>query len=122
MAQFIGTDTITEVLIDDVLTKVLLDTGATINLMPIGYAEAAGLEVKPLSLITDRHVTMSLTAGQYSEDVGYTEFNLKIPRVSNYNMDRLAVLSKSTCGIRNKDIRLHNVCHERWTKCRLWYS
>ena len=66
MAQFIGMDTIAEALIDDVSTKVSLDTCATIDLMPIGYAESAGLEVKPLSLIMDRHVTMSLTAGQYS--------------------------------------------------------
>ena len=63
LAQFIGMDTITEALINDVLTKVLVDTGATIDLMPIGYAKAAGLEVKPLSMIMDRHVTMSLTAG-----------------------------------------------------------
>ena len=41
LAQFIGMDTIAEALIDDVLTKVLLDTGAMIDLMPIGYAEAA---------------------------------------------------------------------------------
>ena len=94
LAQFIGMDTITEALIDDVLTKVLLDTGAMIDLIPIGYTKAAGLEVKPLLLIMDRHVTMSLTAGQYSEAVGYTEFNLKIPGVSDYNMDRLALLSK----------------------------
>ena len=94
LAQFIGTNTIAEALINDVLTKVLLDTGATIDLMPIGYAEAIGLEVKPLLLIMDRHVTMSLTEGQYCEAVGYTEFNLKIPGVSNYNMDRLALLSK----------------------------
>ena len=71
MEQFIGMDTITEALIDDVLTKFLMDTGAPIDLMPIGYAKATGLEVKPLSLITDRYVTMSLTAGQYSEAVGY---------------------------------------------------
>ena len=94
LAQFIGMNTITDALIDDVLTKVLLDTGATFDLMPIGYAKAAGLEIKPLSLITDRHVTMSLAAGQYSEAFGYMEFNLKIPEVSNYNMDRLALLSK----------------------------
>ena len=94
LAQFIGMDTIAEALINDVPTKVLLDTGATIDLMPIGYAEAAGLEVKPLLLITDRHVTMILTAGQYSEAVGYMEFNLKIPRVSDYNMDRLTLLFK----------------------------
>ena len=81
LAQFIGTDTIAEALIDDVPTKVLLNTGATINLMPISYAKAAGIEIKPLSLITDKHVTMSLAAGQYSEAVGYTEFNLKIPGV-----------------------------------------
>ena len=64
MAQFIGMNTTTEALINDVLTKVLLDTGAMIDLTPIGYTKATGLEVKPLSLITDRHVTMSLTAGQ----------------------------------------------------------
>ena len=52
------------------------------------------LQIKPLSLITDRHVTMSLAAGQYSEAVGYTEFNLKVPRVSDYNMDRLALLAE----------------------------
>ena len=43
LAQFIGTDTITVALIDDVPTKVLLDMGATIDLMPISYAKAAGL-------------------------------------------------------------------------------
>ena len=47
----------------------------------MSYAKAGRLEIKPLSLITDKHVTMSLTAGQYSEAVGYTEFNLKIPGV-----------------------------------------
>ena len=92
LAQFIGMDTIAEALIDDVPTKVLLDTGAMIDLMPISYAKAAGLEVKPLSLITDKLVTMSLAAGQYSEAVGYTEFNMKIPGVSGYDMDRLALL------------------------------
>ena len=69
LAQFIGTDTIAEALIDDVPTKVLLDTGAMINLIPISYAKAAGLEMKSLSMIIDKHVTMSLAAGQYSEAV-----------------------------------------------------
>ena len=63
-----------------------------IDLMSISYVKAAGLEIKPLFLITDKHVTMSLAAGQYSEAVGYTEFNLKVPRVSGYDMDRLALL------------------------------
>ena len=94
LAQFIGTDTIAEALIDDVPTKVLLDTGVTIDLMPISYAKAAGLEIKPLSLITDKHITMSLAAGQYSEAVGYTEFNLKTLGVSDYDIERLALLAK----------------------------
>ena len=37
---------------------------------------------------------MSLAAGQYSEAVRYTAFNLKVPRVSGYDMDRLALLSE----------------------------
>ena len=94
LAKFIGMDTIAEALIDNVPTKVLLDTGATIDLMPISYAKAAGLEIKPLSLITGKHVTISLAAGQYSEAVRYTEFNLKVPGVSGYDMDRLALLSE----------------------------
>ena len=94
LAQFIGTDTIAEALIDDVPTKVLLDTGAMINLMPVSYAKASGLEIKPLSLITDKRVTMNLAAGQYSEAVGYTVFILKVSRVSDYNMDRLALLAE----------------------------
>ena len=94
LAQFIGTDTITKVLIDDVPTTVLLDTGATIDLMPVSYAKATGLEIKSLSLITDKHITLSLAAGQYSEAVGYTEFNLTVPRVSDYDMDRLALLAE----------------------------
>ena len=102
LAQFIGTDTIAEALIDDVPTKVLLNTGATINLMPISYAKAAGIEIKPLSLITDKHVTMSLAAGQYSEAVGYTEFNLKIPGVSNYDMNRLALLAEDDSNYSKK--------------------
>ena len=94
LAQFIGTDTIVEALIDDVPTKVLLDMGAMIDMLPISYTNAAGLEMKPLSLITDKHVTMSLAAGQYLEAVGYTEFNLKVPGISGYDMDRLALLLK----------------------------
>ena len=94
LAQFIGMDTITEALIDDAPTKVLLDMGAMIDLMPISYTKAARLEVRPLSLITDKPVTMSLAAGQYLEALGCTEFNLKIPGVSGYNMDRLALLSE----------------------------
>ena len=45
-------------------------------------------------LITDKCVTMSLAAGQYSEAIGYTEFNLKVPGVSDYDMDRLALLAE----------------------------
>ena len=92
LAQFIGMDTIAEALIDDVPTKVLLDTGTMVDLMPISYTKTAGLEIKPLSLITDKPVNMSLAAGQYSEAVRFTEFNLKIPGVSGYDMDRLVVL------------------------------
>ena len=94
LAQFIGMDTIAEALIDDVPTKVLLDTATIIYLLPISYAKAAGLEIKPLSLITDEHVTMGLAAGQYSEAIRYTEFNLKEPRVSDYDLDRLALLAE----------------------------
>ena len=36
---------------------------------------------------------MSLSAGQYSEAVRYTEFNLKVSRVSGYDMNRLALLA-----------------------------
>ena len=38
---------------------------------------------------------MNLATGQYSEAVGYTEFNLKVPGVSGYDVDRLALLSKN---------------------------
>ena len=37
---------------------------------------------------------ISLAAGQYSEAVRYTEFNLKVSGVSGYDMDRLALLSE----------------------------
>ena len=94
LAQFIGMDAIAEALIDDVPNKVLLDTDSMIDLMPIRYTKAAGLEIKPLYLITGKPVTMSLAAGQYSEAFGYTEFNLKVPGVSGYDMDRLALLSE----------------------------
>ena len=49
LAQFIGMNTIAEALIDNVPTKVLLDMGTTIDLMPISYDKAAGLEIKPFS-------------------------------------------------------------------------
>ena len=112
-------DTIAEALIDDVPTKVLLDMCSMIDLMPINYAKAAGIEIKPLSLITDKQVTMSLAAGQYSEAIRYTEFNLKVPRVSDYDMDRLALLSeddsnysKRVPSTRNKNIGFYNVYYE----------
>ena len=94
MVQFIISDTIAEALINDVPTKVLLNTGATIDLTPVSYAKAARLDIEPLSMITDKHVTLSLAAGQYLEAVGYTEFNLKVLRVADYGMDRLALLAE----------------------------
>ena len=42
----------------------------------------------------NKHVTISLAVGQYLEAVRYTEFNLKVSRVSDYNMDRLALLAE----------------------------
>ena len=121
LAQFIGTDTIAKALIDDVPTKVLLNTGATINLMPVSYVKVAGLEIKPLSLIMDKHVTMSLAAGQYSEAVRYKDFNLKVPRVSDYNMDRLVLLAeddssyskRGPVALGTNNTGFYNVCHER---------
>ena len=50
LAQIIGTETIADVIIDDVEACALLDSRATADLMSLAYAKARNFDMKPLTI------------------------------------------------------------------------
>ena len=78
LAQIIGTETIADVIIDDVEACALLDSGATANLMTSAYAEARGFDIRPITELSDQYVNLNLALGHSFTATGYVEYNLHV--------------------------------------------
>ena len=63
LAQIIGTDSITNVIIDDAEACTLLDSGATVDLMSSSYVKARNFDVRPITELSDHFVNLKLAAG-----------------------------------------------------------
>ena len=94
LVQIIGTETITDVIIDDAKACALLDSGATTSLMSLAYAEAQSFDIKPITNVSDRFVNLKLAAGFRTTASGYVEYNLHVPGVSSYDSDRIALVTE----------------------------
>ena len=53
LAQIIGTETMADVIVDDVEACALLDSGATADLMTSTYAEARGFNIRPITELSN---------------------------------------------------------------------
>ena len=78
LAQIIGTESITDVIIDDAEACTLLDSRATVDLMSPSYAKARNFNVRPITELSDRFLSLKLAAGFRTSASGYVEYNLQI--------------------------------------------
>ena len=88
LAQIIGTETFADIIMDDAPACALLDSGATASLMAYGYALAGYFEIRPLSELSDRFVNINLVAGCWVPATGFVKYNLRIPGISSYDLDK----------------------------------
>ena len=82
LAQIIGTETVADVIINDVEACGLLDSGATADLMSSAYAEARGFNVRLIIELSDQYVNLNLTLGYSSTVTGYVKYNLHVRGIS----------------------------------------
>ena len=94
LAQIIGTETVVDIIIDDAEACALLDSGATIDLMTLAYAEARNFDIRPMTELSDRFVNLRLATGFKTTLSSYVEYNLKIPGISSYNSDQVALVAE----------------------------
>ena len=90
----IGTETIADVIINDVEACALLDSGATADLMTLAYAESRNFDTRPMTELSDRFVNIRLAAGFKTTLSGYVEYNLQIPGIPSYNLDQVALVAE----------------------------
>ena len=94
LAQIIGTETVADVIINDVEACALLDPGATVDLMTQAYAKARNFNIRSMTGLSDRFVNLRLAAGFKTTLSAYVKYNLQIPRISSYNSDRGALVAE----------------------------
>ena len=63
LSQIIGTESIADVIIDNVEACPFLDSGATVDLMSSSYAKARNFDVRPITELSDCFVNLKLAAG-----------------------------------------------------------
>ena len=78
LAQIIGTESVTNVIIDDAVACALLDSRATVDLMSSSYAKARIFDVRPITELSDHFVNLKLAAGFQTSASGYVEYNFQI--------------------------------------------
>ena len=69
----IGTETVADVIIDDVEACALLDSGATADLMTLAYAKVSEFDKRPMTDLSDHFVNLNLVAGFRTTAASYIE-------------------------------------------------
>ena len=93
LAQIIGIETVTDVIIGDAEACALLDSGATADLMSLAYVEARGFNVRLITELSDRYVNLNLALGYSSTVTGYVEYNLCMRGISSYDSDWVTLIA-----------------------------
>ena len=94
LCHLIGTETVANVIIDDVEACALLDSGATADLMTQASAEARNFNTRPMTELSDRFINLRLAAGFKITLSGYVKYNLQIPGISSYDSDQVALVAE----------------------------
>ena len=94
LAQIIGTETVADLIINDMEVCAHLDSGATADLMTQAYAEARNFDTRPMTELSDHFINLRLAARFKTTMSGYVEYNLQISGISSYNSDRVALVAE----------------------------
>ena len=94
LAQIIGTETVADIIINDVEACALLDSGATADLMILAYAEARNFDIRLMTELSDHFINLRLAARFKITLSSYVEYNLQIPGISSYDSHRVALVAE----------------------------
>ena len=118
LAQIIGTETVADVIINDVEACALLDSRAAADLMTLAFAKARNFDIRLMTELSDHFINLRLEVRFKTTLSGYIEYSLQIPGISSYNSDQVALVAEddapfSTEGRGDGDVRQ---CLERGKK------
>ena len=85
---------VADVIIDDAEACVLLDSGATADLMTQAYAKARNFDIRPMTELSDHFINLRLAARFKTTLSSYVEYNLQILGISSYDSDQVALLAE----------------------------
>ena len=94
LAQIIGTETVADVIIDDVEACALPDSGTTADLMTLAYVEARNFNIRQMTELSDLFINLRLAARVKTTLSGYIKYSLQIPGISSYNSDQVALVAE----------------------------
>ena len=91
-AGILGRANETEIEIDRIISKALIDSGAMILMMSKGYCDKHGYEIQPL----DHLVPIEGSRGADVPYLGYLEVRMHIPGIHSFDQDVLMLFSHTT--------------------------
>ena len=90
--RILGRANKTDIEIDGIISKALIDSGDMILMMSRGYCEEHGYEIQPL----DQLVPIEGSRGADVPYLGYVEVRMHIPGINSLDRDVLILVSHTT--------------------------
>ena len=113
-ARILGRANKTDIEIDGIISKTLIDSGAMISMMSRGYCEECGYEIQPL----DQLVSIEGSGGADVPYLGYVEVRMHIPGINSFDRDVLMLVSHTTtCYHQRVPIQVGSHIIDQVTKC-----
>ena len=91
-ARILGRSNETDVEIDGIISKVLIDSGAMILVMSKDYCYEHGYEIPHLEHL----VPIKVSGGACVPYLGYVEIRMHIPGINSFDKDVLMLISSTT--------------------------
>ena len=91
-ARILGRANETDVEIDGIISKALIDSGAMILMMSKDYCYEHGYEIQPLEHL----VPIEGSGGANVPYLGYVEVRMHIPGINSFDRDVLMLVSSTT--------------------------
>ena len=91
-ARILGRANKTEIKVDGIISKALIDSGTMISMMSKGYCEEHGYEIQPL----DHLVAIEGSGGADTPHLGYVEVRMCILGIHSFDQDVLMLISHTT--------------------------
>ena len=91
--RFIGPKNLGKALVDDELVTCLLDNGAQLNFIMPAYAQEQGMDIMSLDYLAEEiGGAIPHISGISVEPVGFIMMNVKVPGITGYDEDQIAIV------------------------------